>query len=292
MTDNRIVQGGELDLESNSLEDVIVNPVTSDSKPVSSFVNGIKNVDMSYLDGRLINYLGAVGGDPSPSYNFIKVYNLLNPEITEIVKSLGNSFFKISDLRYEHSKSGRVVIGDLTLNPEIPYESLKRAIAVSIGDEHVDYFLEEFSDRLEITDETKNIDASKPELQPYLPGIAQVRKLSGKYTIMADVYLLLLTLNPEDREPLTFFFNAARESKVYPFSHKFEAQYTLSENNNADINEYCLTLSDMNTITQNPHIIPFHEIVRIGGENKIKGIAEYTDRLENFRDSLRNIPGP
>ena len=179
----------------------------------------------------------------------------------------------------------------LILNPEIPYTALKKAIAVSVGDEHVDYFMEEFSDRLEITDETKVIDASKPELQPYLPGITQVQQMNGQYSLMADVYLLLLTLDPEDREPLTFFFNAARESKVFPFDRKFETNFSTNDDY-VEGTDYCLTRADINHITQNPHIIPFHEIVRIGSENKIKGIAEYTDRLKNFRDTLKNIPGP
>jgi len=292
MADNRIVQGGELDLNSDSLEDVVVDQVTSDSKPGSSLSNGINNVDMSYLDERLINYLGNIGGAPDHSLSQFKVMSLLNTEVTQIVRSLGHSFFKISNLHYQHSKECRVVMGDLTLNPEIPYRSLKKAIATSIGDEHVDYFFEEFADCLEITDQTKNIDASKPELQPYLPGIAQVQKFSGNYSLMADVYLLLLTLDSEDRESLTFFFNAARESKVYPFSQKFEAEYHLDRDMYTPAIDYCLTSADITSITREPHIIPFHEIVRIGSENKIKNLSEYVKRLEKLGESLKNIPGP
>ena len=49
---------------------------------------------------------------------------------------------------------------------------------------------------------------------------------------------------------------------------------------------------DMLYITNATQILPFYELLEIGKDNGIKGLAEYADRLEKFKEKLRKIPEP
>jgi hypothetical protein len=294
--DNRIIQGGELGIGQGSLDDVVTDKPASGAEVAAQAQRpkgAFPEVDMAYLNERLMNYLqnAAQGTSIDTSQEKegeVNVGSVVNDQaVHQIISALGNSFFRIQNPRYVEAKGRQFLAGDLVLNSEIPLKSLKKGITAMIGDEHVDYFLKEFGDRLGITDETKAIDTSRPELQIYLHGISQVQQVGGQYVFLRDPYLLLLTLEPEDRDYATLFFDEAREANAAPFNRDINPRTT--EKGWVKVRDYAITQNDIQAITQEPQIVPFSELLRVGKKYDIKGLAEYADRLEKFRETLQNI---
>ncbi len=293
--DNRIIQGTELpDLEAAVNGSPEPQPSQSYTQP--SQPGDFPNVDMKLLDDSVYHFLqkrGFVDYDLPLSglkiTHNLKVYNSINGETLEkIVRTLGNSFFKLVKPQYHpafyEDEVKYFLTAEIQLNKQIPLDALKNAITALVGQENTDYFIQEFQDKLGITGE-KIVDISKPEVARYLPGISQLKSLQGRSTILKDPFLLLLFLEPEERKYLIHFFNEAKLNNQSP--HILQG---VSVTSPMPVRDYAMSEHDIKRITTNPQILPFTEILRIGQKYKIKGITQYTDRLEKFNQQLRDIP--
>lgn len=291
--ENRILPGTELNIPDGALDDV----VTEAARPqTAKRTNGFPKVDFTQLNKSLINFLHFNGnlGDYFDKYDktrncnvaAIKIKNLLSDSTVEqVVQSLGHSFFKIDGLTFNRG----YLYGDLKLNTEIPLLSLKKGVASLLGDDIVDYFIREFGERIGITDETKPIDISKPEVQRYLPGLNKLLNLISSPYILRDPHLLLLTLDLEERTYATLFFNEAKKTDCDPFDRITE-KVSQEQHSELPLFTYGLNSSDISKLTNNPQILPFTELLKIGKKYDIKELAQYADRLEKLCEYLRNIP--
>ncbi len=288
--DNRIIQGTEIP----NLENTVNGASAPDAQPSQSYTQpsqtgAFPEVDTSKLNQSLYTFLKIratpdkvtqSGGDfYLPTIDCIK-----ENTIETIVKSLGHSFFKLENLSYRNIGGKYYFIGDLKLNTQIPFDSLKNGIASLMGKDMVDYFLEEYGDRIGIVDQTKPFDISKPEIQEYLPGILPLKELSTKVFVMKNPYLLLLTLDLDERKNAALFFNYACDKGWSPFPSPL-----FTSNRAIPIKEYAFSESDIANITTHPNIITFEQLLEVGKANKIKGLAACGDRLKKFNELLKGI---
>ena len=289
--DNRIVQSGELEI-AQSLDNVVDKPAsgagaTAQAKgPRGAF----PTVDMAYLNKSLMDYLTHAAVSTTGGQN-MNIRNLVESEANlKILSSLGNSFFKMQNPKYFDYNSRIYLRCELVLNPELPLKALKKGIAQLMGDEYVEYFLQEFGDRFGAIDETKTIDATNPELQRYLPNVENILNMQGDYILMRDPFLLLLLLDPAEREYITLFFNEAKENNAHPFDKlKSLTLPDIQPSYSVEAEKYALKRDHIQRIIEQPQIIPLTELLRIGKKYDIRGLAEYADRLEKFREILNNI---
>jgi hypothetical protein len=293
---NRIVPGEELEIELHSLDDVIVEEPAPESttgvqaqRPNSTF----PEVDMTYLDERLMYFLQNAGGIPSANNvsweNFIKVRNkVADATVFEIIRKLGNLFFRIENPIYRNGEE--FLTGKLILATEIPLDPLKKGLAPILGDDNVDYFLDEFGDRIGREDETKTIDISDPNVLRYLPIMNQVRSICGEYSILRDPYLLLLLLEPADRHYVTLFFDEARSGNLPPIN-RFDAPPTFDKTK-VNAKEYALRRNNIQGITAEQQILPFPELLQEDWLNMLTGsrVSEIPCRAfpKNRKNDTRN----
>ena len=164
---------------------------------------------------------------------------------------------------------------------------MKKGIQSLVGKDSVDYFMEEFGDRLGITDETGTIELSNPELNRYLPFMGEIKNIEGRRIVRRDPNLLLLSLEPEDRKYISLFWNEVYKNKQAPFDVDFQPTNKMGW---VEVKEYALDSEDIARIVSRPQIVGFSELVNIGKKHRISGLASYADKLEQFREDLAMIP--
>ncbi len=286
---SRIIQGGELGIEAGSLDEV-VSQAAGTIQPASgtALPGGLPPADMSLLNQSLVHFLQNVG--TTLDGHDVTVKTLIQDQsVLNAVSMVGHVYFSLHNLHYVKDFWNMPLLkGTLTHSPSIPLPVFKQCLSSFIGDDLVDYFLSEFGDRCGLEDETKPVDIANPAYQKYLPMVAALSALSGEYFIMKNPYLLLLNLDQEEREAFTFFFSEAQQARVHPFKGWKPIVPTFDQK----IDDYGCTQSYIvDAFTHEPHILPFTELLRIGKKYGIGNIAQYAEKLEQFRERIANIPG-
>ncbi len=286
MTDdnNRIIQGGELELEEGSLDEVVTeSPQTESATQTTSTANGFPEVDMSFLNKTLLDYLNNIFSEDSMIYGA----SILNGEDgSKAVENMGAELFHLTDLKYlqveESSYQFAGLHGTLQLSQEITFQGFRKGLSGLFDSDTVDYFLEEFEELLGNSgDETRLINIKDYGIDRYLPAIGTLKQMEGSYRVagqggVGNYHLLLLTLPPEERQQIGLFFDEAQINKYGPFETT-NRTYTISRDR------------DIENLTKEPTIIPVADLIRIGKKHQIRGLKQYIDRLAEFRDELTKI---
>ena len=126
MTDdnNRIIQGGELELEEGSLDEVVTeSPQTESATQTTSTANGFPEVDMSFLNKSVLIYLQNITNKDEGITIFdgkeegeINVTSKLLAGYVGMLEMLGNAFFTMDELKYVESQGVYYLQANLKLS--------------------------------------------------------------------------------------------------------------------------------------------------------------------------------
>lgn len=211
------------------------------------------------------------------------------PANVETLRDMGNHPFRLEQLAYFPRKveadGERFVQARLIMSEVVPYGALKEVVKSTVGRENYAYFIQEMGHRFGNPSEQDLIDLSDSPLVELVPALAELRQVNREYTVRRDPFLLLLTLDQEQREAASEMFKEAESRDMFPFNQGIEA------GSSPNALSYALKASDVDLLTRFDYVIPTGGILAIGRDLGLTDLDTiYLPALHQIKQNITDIP--